>query len=76
MIEPVAAPGFTIWRLISPTAESARVEAQKVARAGGEEWGGGFLSQLAKGSGGSVVSSPSGIRGGAPTENDIRAFSA
>jgi len=38
---------------------------------GGREWGGGVLLPSRLGGLGSVVSSPSGVRGGAPAENEF-----
>ena len=40
----------------------------------GEVWGGGFPSPSDYGVWGSVVSSPSGVRGGAPAQNEFGAF--
>ena len=46
-------------------------ETRRRRRQGGREWGGGIPLPNRLGDLGSVVSSPSGVRGGAPAENDF-----
>jgi len=50
------------------------VEAERRRRRGGEVWGGRFPLPIRQGVWGSVVSSPSGVRGGAPAQNEFGAF--
>ena len=80
MAWPVAAPGFTIWggaqserrRREDRGAEGAETETPKALR--GERMGMWFPLPSRLGGLGERRKLPSGIRGGAPAENDSSAF--
>ena len=56
------------------TSRRRRRDRWRRTRRGGGEWGGGVPSPADQGVWGSVMSSPSGVRGGAPAENGFDAL--